>query len=51
MTSQKEYQRNFNYPSSYEKILNSTPADSTYTDIGYLPTGIQPETDNAENNE
>ena len=51
VTSQKEYQRNFNYPSSYEKILNSTPADSTYTDIGYLPTGIQPETDNAENNE
>lgn len=51
VTSEKEYQRNFNYPSSYEKILNSTPADSTYTDIGYLPTGIQPETDNAENNE
>ena len=46
-----EYQRNFNYPSNYESYLEYTPSNSTFTDTGYLPEGIQPEIDEALSNE
>ena len=46
-----EYERNFSYPSTYYLALDYTPEDSTYTDTGYLPEEIQPETDDATNNE
>ena len=45
------YERNLNYPSYYEEELDYTPEDSTYTDTGYLPEGIQPTTDDSTNNE
>ena len=38
-----EYERDFSYPSCYNKILDYTPVDSTFTDTGYLPEGIQPD--------
>ena len=47
----EEYQRNFSYPSLYGSNSDTTPANSTFTDTGYLPTDIQPETDDATNNE
>ena len=49
--SAEVYQRDFSYPSWYNSELNYTPKDSTYTDIGYLPSSIQPVTDNATDNE
>ena len=45
------YERNLNYPSFYDEKLDYTPENSTYTDTGYLPKGIQPETDDSTNNE
>ncbi len=56
VTSEEEYQRNFTYPSSYYYndtfiFLETTPKGSTTTDIGYLPLDIQPEVDEATNNE
>ena len=56
VASEKAYQRDFTYPSLYYSngrftFLETTPKDSTTTDIGYLPTGIQPTPDNATNNE
>lgn len=48
---EKEYQRNVNYPSSYESYLEYTPTNSTFTDTGYLPDAIQPEIDTALSNE
>ena len=45
------YQRDFSYPSYYDENLETTPEGSTFTDTGYLPEGIQPETDDATNNE
>ena len=49
--TESEYQRDFKYPSYYDEELENTPADSTVTDIGYLPKGIQPVTDDGTNNE
>ena len=51
VASADEYQRNFSYPSYYGSSSDTTPANSTFTDTGYLPTDIQPETDDATNNE
>ena len=56
ITNVEEYKREFNYPSYYyinESWTSSetTSADSTHTDTGYLPTNIQQVTDNAKNNE
>ena len=45
------YQRNFTYPSYYSSYMDITPDNSTFTDTGYLPTDIQPTTDDATNNE
>ena len=39
------YQRDFSYPSYYDNSIDTTPANSTFTDTGYLPADIQPETD------
>ena len=39
------YQRDFSYPSYYDSNMDTTPANSTFTDTGYLPADIQPETD------
>ena len=47
----EEYQRDFSYPSSYDSNMDTTPANSTFTDTGYLPSDIQPTTDDATNNE
>lgn len=49
--SENEYKRNFNYPSYYDNYSDTTPLNSTYTDTGYLPDGVQPEVDNSQNNE
>ena len=56
VASAEKYQRDFTYPSYY--YLNnawvpsdSTPENSTTTDVGYLPTDIQPEPEEATNNE
>lgn len=46
-----DYQRNLNYPSYYDSALENTLKDSTFTDINYLPDTIQPEKNDAENNE
>ena len=51
VASAEEYQRDFSYPSFYGGHLEYTPENSTFTDIRYLPTDIQPETDDAANNE
>ena len=52
VVSEKEYHRDFSYPSSYDDDkIDTTPANSTFTDTGYLPTGIQPIPDNETNNE
>ena len=45
------YQRNFSYPGFYDSNTTSTPESSTFTDTEYLPTDIQPEIDDATNNE
>ena len=49
--SEDEYQRDFKYPSNYDGGMQYTPANSTFTDKGYLPSDIQPATDEAANNE
>ena len=46
VASTEEYQRNF----SYQNDFNSS-SENTFTDTGYLPTDIQPKTDDATNNE
>ena len=56
VASERDYQRDFSYPSYYYAnnswmLSETTPADSTYTDTGYLPADIQPTTDDATNNE
>ena len=52
VASTEEYQRDFSYPSHYyEDDLANTPADSTFTDTGYLPTGIVPDIDSADASE
>ena len=56
VSSEEEYQRNFTYPSYYYindtwTSLETTPKGSTTTDIGYLPSDIQPKIDDAINNE
>ena len=51
VASGKEYQRDFSYPSYYDSNMDTTPANSTFTDTGYLPTDIQPEPEEATNNE
>ena len=45
-----EYERDLTYPSFYGKPLETTP-EGTISDTGYLPEGIKPETDSAENSE
>ena len=52
----EKYQRDFSYPSFYfftdvGELSETTPENSTFTDTGYLPSDIQPEIDNATNNE
>ena len=49
--NEKTYQRNFNYPSYYGEKREITPANSTFSDTGYLPTFIQPAVDTATNSE
>ena len=51
VASEEAYQRDFSYPSYYDSVTGTTPANSTFTDTGYLPTDIQPTIDNATNNE
>ena len=45
VASADAYQRDFSYPSYYDSKIDTTPANSTFTDTGYLPSNIQPETD------
>ena len=45
VASADAYQRDFSYPSYYDSNMDTTPANSTFTDTGYLPADIQPETD------
>ncbi len=51
VASEESYQRDFSYPSLYDSVMDTTPANSIFTDTGYLPTNIQPTTDNATDNE
>ena len=51
VASEKTYQRDFTYPSVYGINSDTTPANSTFTDTGYLPSDIQPTIDDATNNE
>ena len=51
VASEEAYQRDFSYPSYYYRGMDTTPANSTFTDTGYLPTGIQPTPDNANDSE
>ena len=56
VVSEETYQRDFSYQCYYYindtwTFLETTPKGSTTTDIAYLPTDIQPTTDNAMNNE
>ena len=51
VASADAYQRDFSYPSCYDSNMDTTPANSTFTDTGYLPSDIQPTTDDATNNE
>ena len=51
VASADEYQRDFSYPSWYDKNMDITPENSTFTDTGYLPIEIQPSTDDTTNNE
>ena len=51
VASEEAYQRDFSYPCWYGGSMDTTPANSTFTDTGYLPTNIQPTTDNETNNE
>ena len=49
--SEETYQRDFSCPSDYDKFMENTPENSTFTDIEYLPSDIQPEVDDAVSNE
>ena len=56
VASEETYQRDFSYQCYYYindtwTFLETTPKGSTTTDMAYLPTDIQPTTDNATNNE
>ncbi len=51
VASADAYQRERSYPSYYDSNIDTTPANSTFTDTGYLPSNIQPTTDDATNNE
>ena len=51
VASEEVYQRDFSYPSCYDSNIDTTPANSTFTDTGYLPSDIQPTIDDATNNE
>ena len=56
VASAEKYQRDFTYPSYYYLnnawvLSESTPENSTITDVGYLPTDIQQKPDDATNNE
>ena len=51
VTNSNVYQRELSYPSTYGSNSDTTPANSTFTDTGYLPIDIQPTTDDATNNE
>ena len=51
VVSEKEYHRDFSYPSVYGINSDTTPANSTFTDTGYLPSDIQPIPDNATDSE
>ena len=51
VASEEVYQRDFSYPSYYDSNIDTTPANSTFTDTGYLPSDIQPTIDDATNNE
>ena len=51
VASEEEYQRDFSYPSYYDREIDTTPANSTFTDTGYLPSDIQLTPDNETNNE
>ena len=46
VASTEEYQRNFSYQNDFY-----SSSENTFTDTGYLPTDIQPKTDDATNNE
>ena len=45
-----EYERDLTYPSWYGNASETSP-EGTISDTGYLPEGIKPETDSAENSE
>ena len=48
VTSANDYQRDFTYPSFYNNTSSeSTPQGSTATDTGYLPSDMQPSTNDA----
>ena len=49
--TEDEYKRDFSYPSNYDKDIDTTPANSTFTDTGYLPTEINSGEDTAGANE
>ena len=50
--SEDMYQRNFTYPSFYDdNHIDILPVNSTITDTMYLPTEMQPEIDDAVNDE
>ena len=52
VASEGEYQRDFSYPSYYNYTTSDvTPTNSTFTDTEYLPSDIQPITEDATNNE
>ena len=51
VASEETYQRDFSYPCWYGGNMDTTPANSTFTDTGYLPSDIQPTIDDATNNE
>ena len=49
--SEETYQRDYSYPSLYDTVMDTTPANSTFTDTGYLPSYIEPTPDNATDSE
>ena len=49
--NEETYQRDFSYPSDYDKFMENTPENSTFTDKEYLPSDLQPEVDDAVSNE
>ena len=51
VASEESYQRDFSYPCWYGRAMDTTPANSAFTDTGYLPSDIQPIPDNATDSE